>query len=109
MLASRPHTQTRLEAEDGVTTVHPSRREGATTRLSHPHPPAAQAFDGVTTHLELEFGAWPVGAWYEARAERGCLLNYGVSCGPCGGGCTPDWPPYRLESSRHAPFLAARH
>ena len=29
---------------------------------------ALQAQDGVTTHLELEFGAWPVADFYAARA-----------------------------------------
>jgi imidazolonepropionase-like amidohydrolase len=39
-----------------------------------------QACDGVTTHLELEFGAWPVRRFYAARAGRH-PLNYGASAG----------------------------
>ena len=38
-----------------------------------------QAFDGVTTALELEVGALPVGEWYEAQARRRRLLNYGTA------------------------------
>lgn len=38
-----------------------------------------QAFDGVTTALELEVGALPVGQWYEAQATRKRLLNYGTA------------------------------
>lgn len=38
-----------------------------------------QAFDGVTTALELEVGALPVGQWYESQAQRPRLLNYGTA------------------------------
>lgn len=38
-----------------------------------------QAFDGVTTALELEVGALPVAGWYAAQAERRRLCNYGTS------------------------------
>lgn len=38
-----------------------------------------QAFDGVTTSLELEVGAMPVGPWYDLQAERGRVLNYGAA------------------------------
>ena len=38
-----------------------------------------QAFDGVTTALELEVGALPVGGWYEAQAKTARLLNYGTA------------------------------
>ena len=38
-----------------------------------------QAFDGVTTALELEVGALPVAEWYEAQAGRRRLLNYGTA------------------------------
>jgi len=38
-----------------------------------------QAFDGVTTSLELEAGALPVAAWYEQQAAVGRTLNYGCS------------------------------
>lgn len=38
-----------------------------------------QAFDGVTTALELEVGALPVGDWYKAQAEKPRLLNYGTA------------------------------
>jgi len=40
-----------------------------------------QAFDGVTTSLELELGAWPVAPWYEAHQRAGRTLNYGASTG----------------------------
>jgi N-acyl-D-aspartate/D-glutamate deacylase len=38
-----------------------------------------QAFDGVTTALELELGALPVAAWYERQAAAGRVINYGGS------------------------------
>lgn len=38
-----------------------------------------QAFDGVTTALELEVGALPVGAWYAAQAGVPRVLNYGTA------------------------------
>lgn len=38
-----------------------------------------QAFDGVTTALELEVGALPVDGWYEAQAKTARLLNYGTA------------------------------
>lgn len=38
-----------------------------------------QAFDGVTTALELESGILPVARWYENQEESGRVLNYGVS------------------------------
>lgn len=40
-----------------------------------------QAFDGVTTALELEVGVLPVAAWYEGQKARGRVLNHGVSAG----------------------------
>ncbi len=39
-----------------------------------------QAMDGVTTALELEFGAAPVREWYAAREGR-TLINFGASAG----------------------------
>jgi N-acyl-D-aspartate/D-glutamate deacylase len=38
-----------------------------------------QAFDGVTTSLELEAGVLPVAAWYEDQAKKGRVLNYGTA------------------------------
>jgi hypothetical protein len=38
-----------------------------------------QAFDGVTTSLELEAGLLPIGLAYQAAAKEGRLLNYGFS------------------------------
>ncbi|MGI6855544.1 amidohydrolase family protein [Mesorhizobium sp. 1B3] len=38
-----------------------------------------QAFDGVTTALELEVGALPVGRWYESQKAAGRVLNYGTA------------------------------
>lgn len=38
-----------------------------------------QAFDGVTTTLELEVGALPVAGWYERQAEASRALNYGTA------------------------------
>ncbi len=38
-----------------------------------------QAFDGVTTALELETGAWPLAATYQAAAAEGRPINYGYS------------------------------
>jgi hypothetical protein len=43
-----------------------------------------QVCDGVTTHLELEFGAFPVTPFYESRRGK-ALINFGCSVGhiPC--------------------------
>lgn len=38
-----------------------------------------QAFDGVTTALELELGALPVAHWYERQQAGGRVLNYGTA------------------------------
>ena len=38
-----------------------------------------QAFDGVTTTLDLEAGILPVASWYRKQAARGRVLNYGAS------------------------------
>jgi predicted amidohydrolase len=38
-----------------------------------------QAFDGVTTTLDLEAGVLPVASWYRHQAERGRVLNYGAA------------------------------
>ncbi|MBK1841948.1 amidohydrolase family protein [Azospirillum sp. YIM B02556] len=40
-----------------------------------------QAFDGVTTALELEVGTLPVAAWYDGQRAAGRVLNYGASVG----------------------------
>src|SRR4051794_33523764 len=38
-----------------------------------------QAFDGVTTTLDLEAGVLPVASWYERQARKGRVLNYGAA------------------------------
>src|SRR4051812_12419000 len=38
-----------------------------------------QAFDGVTTTLDLEAGVLPVASWYRKQASRGRVLNYGAA------------------------------
>jgi N-acyl-D-glutamate deacylase len=38
-----------------------------------------QAFDGVTTTLDLEAGVLPVASWYNKQAARGRALNYGAA------------------------------
>ncbi|HVZ08057.1 amidohydrolase family protein [Rhodopila sp.] len=38
-----------------------------------------QAFDGVTTTLDLEAGVLPVASWYQRQAVQGRVLNYGAS------------------------------
>jgi len=38
-----------------------------------------QAFDGVTTTLDLEAGVMPVASWYHRQAAQGRVLNYGAS------------------------------
>lgn len=38
-----------------------------------------QAFDGVTTTLELELGALPVGNWLAAQEKSGRILNFGTA------------------------------
>ena len=38
-----------------------------------------QAFDGVTTSLDLEAGVMPVAPWYRRQAAQGRVLNYGAA------------------------------
>ena len=38
-----------------------------------------QAFDGVTTTLDLEAGVMPVASWYRQQAAQGRVLNYGAA------------------------------
>jgi N-acyl-D-glutamate deacylase len=38
-----------------------------------------QAFDGVTTTLDLEAGVMPVASWYQRQVAQGRVLNYGAS------------------------------
>lgn len=38
-----------------------------------------QAFDGVTTALELESGILPIGEWYENQKKSRRVINYGAS------------------------------
>ncbi|WP_247988219.1 amidohydrolase family protein [Bradyrhizobium sp. 186] len=38
-----------------------------------------QAFDGVTTTLDLEAGVLPVASWYQRQARKGRVLNYGAA------------------------------
>jgi N-acyl-D-glutamate deacylase len=38
-----------------------------------------QAFDGVTTTLDLEAGVMPVASWYRRQQKQGRVLNYGAS------------------------------
>jgi N-acyl-D-glutamate deacylase len=38
-----------------------------------------QAFDGVTTALELEAGMLPIGRWYDLQARSKRVVNYGAS------------------------------
>ena len=40
-----------------------------------------QAFDGVTTTLELEVGVLPLARWYDEQAAQGRTLNYGAAAG----------------------------
>jgi len=37
-----------------------------------------QAFDGVTTSLDLEAGVLPVASWYKRQAAQGRVMNYGA-------------------------------
>ena len=39
----------------------------------------AQAFDGVTTALEMESGLFPIGTYYDITASEGRPINYGAS------------------------------
>ena len=39
------------------------------------------ACDGVTTHLELEVGTWPVSSFLAQREEIGAVINFGSSVG----------------------------
>lgn len=45
------------------------------------HSAMLQAFDGVTTQLELELGTWPVESFLAQREAEGALLNFGSSVG----------------------------
>jgi len=45
------------------------------------HNAMLQAFDGVTTQLELELGTWPVDSFLAEREAEGAVLNFGSSVG----------------------------
>lgn len=53
-----------------------------------------QAFDGVTTSLELEAGALPVGEWYARQAAVGRTLNHG---------CAANWIAARIAVMNKVP------
>ncbi|WP_194775336.1 amidohydrolase family protein [Pararhodonellum marinum] len=54
-----------------------------------------QAFDGVTTALELESGILPIGPWYESMESKGRILNYGASAA---------WTFARIETMEEIPM-----
>jgi N-acyl-D-glutamate deacylase len=62
---------TRLVVSPGFIDLHSHAQTLAGMRM--------QAFDGVTTSLELESGMLPIGLSYEAAAREGRPINYGFS------------------------------
>lgn len=61
---------TGLVVAPGFVDLHAHGQDPASSRY--------QAMDGVTTALELEIGAFPVGRWYARRGDAS-LINYGAS------------------------------
>ena len=68
-----------------------------------------QAFDGITTTLELEVGAVPVAEWYDHHATKGRVLNYGTAAAwilarkAVFGGYDPDGAMHPIDAMGHNP------
>jgi len=60
-----------LVVAPGFIDLHAHGRDKAAARM--------QAFDGVTTALDLESGTLPIGLTYDQAAKEGRPINYGVS------------------------------
>src|ERR1700751_5525167 len=69
--AERVIHATRLGVAPGFIDLHPHGQSIPADRM--------QAFDGVTTTLDLEAGVLPVASWYRRWAEKGRVLNYGAA------------------------------
>ena len=66
-----------------------------------------QAFDGLTTSLELEGGILPVGEFYDNCAKEGRPINYGAASGWGYARCVAMNPETAIngQPSPHLPFL----
>jgi len=86
--AAREIDATGLVVAPGFIDIHAHGQSVAADRM--------QAFDGVTTALELEVGVLPVAEWYDTQADVPRVLNYGTAAAwafarrAAFGGFTPD-------------------
>src|SRR6202021_3637704 len=67
--AERSIDATGLVGAPGFIDLHPHGQSIPADRM--------QAFDGVTTTLDLEAGVLPAASWYRRQAAKGSVLNYG--------------------------------
>jgi N-acyl-D-glutamate deacylase len=68
-------------------------------------PQRMQAFDGVTTALELEYGSLPIAEFYDNSAKEGRPINYGASVA-WGGARIATFNPETLVDGKPVPDIS---